>query len=402
MTDSDTHSGQQFKGIKAIRLLKMSKMMRLARLKRIVLRHSEDGAGLSNFQLVQSVGFTVFTILFLVHMLSCFYYMVGETNQTLGNGVEVIGWVNSQTEWTPSGASTSIRLNSTLQLDPAISLSTRYVASLYYVLNALGNGETAQERWFGIFAEFVRDVILGLVASLITTISISSGTNDAELEQRLHQLRKWMSDQQLPASFRRLTMQYFRRHWRVMPPPAAVLPCVRLSYLTPNFASFLRTKNSIDLPQLLKECPPALGANMASLLYGRYIATVPVFRGLAPEIIAALCLRCKPINCTRGQAIIQEGEPGKEMYMIVSVRATRPHDDAKILLEFSASNCGVHCQGECEVTEMQGGVRRRLGFLAEGAFFGETPVLCPCSRPPHRALALFCFPRARFESIGVT
>lgn len=31
-------------------------------------------------------------------------------------------------------------------------------------------------------------------------------------------------------------------------------------------------------------------------------------------------------------------------------------------------------QGEVEVTKMQGNERRRLGFLAEGAFFGESPV----------------------------
>ena len=34
-------------------------------------------------------------------------------------------------------------------------------------------------------------------------------------------------------------------------------------------------------------------------------------------------------------------------------------------------------QGEVEVTEMQGNEQRRLGFLAEGAFFGETPVIVP-------------------------
>ena len=61
-------------------------MLRLARLKRIVMRHS-DGAGLGNFQLWESVGLTLFTIIFLAHMLACFYYMVGGSNQTLENGV---------------------------------------------------------------------------------------------------------------------------------------------------------------------------------------------------------------------------------------------------------------------------------------------------------------------------
>eukprot|EP01044_Picomonas_judraskeda_P014603 COSAG03_NODE_2344_length_2865_cov_3.052422_3_plen_87_part_00 len=48
-----------------------------------------------------------------------------------------------------------------------------------------------------------------------------------------------------------------------------------------------------------------------------------MFKGLAPEVIAALSLKCNPLVVTKGQKIIQEGEPGKEMYIIVSVRAPR-------------------------------------------------------------------------------
>lgn len=260
--------------------------------------------------------FTLFTILFFAHMLACFYYMVGELEQTLNNGRQVTGWVLNEADWvliTPQ--------NVTI-VDPVIGLTTRYISSMYYVLNALDHGSTLQERAYGIFAEFVRDVILGLVAGLITVISMASGNNDTETEQRLRKLRRWMAEKKLPNGFRRTAMDYFRRTW---------------------------TTNYIDLQSLLADCPPALGSNMAVLLFGRSIATVPLFKGLSHEIIAALCLKSKPMTCTKNQNIIQEGEPGKEMYMLVS--------------------------GEVEVTEKQGNEPRRLGFLAEGAFFGESPVL---------------------------
>jgi hypothetical protein len=42
-------ASNELKGIKAIRLMKITKMMRLARIKRIIMRHSEDGAGLGTY-----------------------------------------------------------------------------------------------------------------------------------------------------------------------------------------------------------------------------------------------------------------------------------------------------------------------------------------------------------------
>ena len=55
------------------------------------------------------------------------------------------------------------------------------------------------------------------------------------------------------------------------------------------------------------------------------------------------------MQAMRGQNIIQEGEPGKEMYMLIT--------------------------GEVEVSERRMQETVRLGFLSEGAFFGEAPVL---------------------------
>lgn len=198
----------------------------------------------------------------------------------------------------------------------------------YYVLNALESGETTQERAFAIFAELIRDVILGLVAGLITTISMNFAANDNETNLRLKRLRNWMSEKKLPQNFRRRAMEHFTETWT--------------------------NKNHVNLRGLMTECPPAMAGNMAQLLYGRFISAVPLFKGLSTEVVSALCLRCKPMQAMRGQNIIQEGEPGKEMYMLIT--------------------------GEVEVSERRRGRMQetetvRLGFLSEGAFFGEAPVL---------------------------
>ena len=274
----------QLKAIKSIRLMKITKMMRLARLKRIVMRHGGDG----NFQQWQSVIFTLFTIVFMAHMLSCFWYLVGESAEQLGTGTIVPGWVEQQDGWgvTVVPANWTDFSERQTAVDPRITLSVRYLSSMCYVLNALENATTSFEMGFSVFAELMRDVILGLVASLITTISMSTSSTDTETELRLRRLRAWMAERKLPKGFRKKAIEHFTETW---------------------------TQNYMDLGTLLSECPPAMAANMAVLLYGRYVATVPLFKGLSQEVLSALCLKCKPMTCMKNQNVIQEGEPGKEM-----------------------------------------------------------------------------------------
>ena len=65
-------------------------------------------------------------------------------------------------------------------------------------------------------------------------------------------------------------------------------------------------------------CPPAMASSMTHLLYGRAVSTIPLFRGLSTEVIAALCLQCRSLLALKEQTIIRQGEPGHEMYIILS------------------------------------------------------------------------------------
>ena len=67
---------------------------------------------------------------------------------------------------------------------------------------------------------------------------------------------------------------------------------------------------TVDLKGLIAECPPAMASNLAELLFARFLHSVPLFRGLSPEIISALCLRCTPMTIMAGHTIIRQGEPG--------------------------------------------------------------------------------------------
>jgi CRP-like cAMP-binding protein len=310
-TECSSGTSDNYKVVKTLRLLKMSKMLRLARVKRILARYGSD----VNYQQYFNIGMTLFTILLLTHLLACVFYLIGEGSETLNNGQYVAGWVEQEENWWEAGSQ---------NMSLAIALSAKYSTSMYYVLNALDdNGFTTTERSFGVMAEFCRDLILGLVASLITTIQMSMNSNDDEKSQKLKRLRTWMQTKRLPKAFQSRAMEHFNELWN--------------------------NQSSIDLTEILDQCPPAMASNMSELLYGRFLSTVPIFHGLSPQVIGALCMRCKSLLAMKNQHNNREGEPGKEMYMVMG--------------------------GEVEVSEARDGADQRLGFLSEGAFFGEAPVL---------------------------
>eukprot|EP01050_Picozoa_sp_SAG11_P051245 SAG11_NODE_29024_length_315_cov_0.944444_1_plen_48_part_10 len=48
---------------------------------------------------------------------------------------------------------------------------------MYYVMNALENGNTNSERGFGVFAEFMGDLILAMVAALCSMVMMAMNSS---------------------------------------------------------------------------------------------------------------------------------------------------------------------------------------------------------------------------------
>eukprot|EP01047_Picozoa_sp_COSAG01_P067185 COSAG01_NODE_9431_length_2448_cov_1.225202_3_plen_543_part_01 len=287
LQSDEDQEGADLRVVKVLRLMRMSKMMRLARIRRILSKYSQN----VNLQHYLKIAFTVFLIMFLAHMLACFYFLVGTGDETLGNDRYISGWVSMEEAWTEPAPAPAITVSSSNsanataggggqlsgELSDLITLHTKYWSSLYYVLNALENGYTTSERAFGacgfsrrhrsivlgswlaspphhiscihmhtrcilvrlrphaanacwcwahrarraapriiiagVFAELVRDIILGLVASLITTISMSVSTQDNETSNKLARLKMWLGAKKLPSGFQQRAMAHFNEVW---------------------------------------------------------------------------------------------------------------------------------------------------------------------------------------------
>ena len=137
-----------------------------------------------------------------------------------------------------------------------------------------------------------------------------------------------------------------------------------------------------DEAEILDELPPALAGDVSFYMYGHYLQILPMFKDLGKEVkhspamhlhepchfvpfcsvrrligdrgfcqvLTRLCRCVTPLTCVKGQRIIEEGKVGSEMYFLLT--------------------------GECEVMD---GMGERLGFLGDGSFFGENPIVEACT-----------------------
>lgn len=68
-----------FRALKALRLVRLSKMLRLARIKKILMKYSQN----PHMQSYISICTTLFAIMFMCHLLTCFYYMIGTNDEVM-------------------------------------------------------------------------------------------------------------------------------------------------------------------------------------------------------------------------------------------------------------------------------------------------------------------------------
>lgn len=287
-------NGQNFRAMKALRLVRLSKMLRLARIKKILMKYGDN----VNLQTYISVGFTMFTILFLVHLLTCFFYMVGVSQQVMPNGVIIPGWVMAQEGWEYDAD-----LNALTQSPPSgdapwgpvasdTGVYTRYITSTYLVLNALENGGTTSERGFALVAELMRDFILGMVAGLMTTISMATNGGEQESQWKLRSLKGWMQKNNLPKSLQIQITEYCHELWN--------------------------NRSGFNIDELFGDVPPTMRTHLKHFLYSSTIGQVPLFRGLSREVVGALCGAAKPMYALAGDTVMEEGQPGRELYMLMN------------------------------------------------------------------------------------
>ena len=319
---NDAQSPGNLRIVKVVRLLRLSKLLRLARIKRIMMKYQQS------FTFNQSLGFiVVFTMIFsMLHLITCFWHMVGQEGDITSNNK---GWVMKMELCDcDGGAGDCSRLDAdpTVVVSPCWNSSTgnfqRYVTALYFVFNALEPiYETTEEKAFAVFAGLSISFIYGALAGIMGGVILSMQGGEKEFQEKIRGVRIWLTHKRVDAEDADQILKYMNMQHQA--------------------------QSQMDEASLIKSLPPSLSRNLSRHLYTKFLATVPLFRGLSDEVLNKLCELCVPMFAMRQQQIIQEDHIGSEMYLVL--------------------------KGEVEVTKNG----YRLGFLSEGAFFGEIPILSP-------------------------
>ena len=113
------------------------------------------------------------------------------------------------------------------------------------------------------------------------------------------------------------------------------------------FNQLWSARSMFDEGEVMAQMPPSMSAEISTYIYGAFLRTIPLFRGLGNEIIFRLCLVVKPMICLKLQLIIEEGQPGIRTHFLhstlfsLSVTGFRVRRDFPLFLALFSFLCPV-------------------------------------------------------------
>ena len=258
------------RSIKSVRLLRLLKMLRVARIMKLLDRY----ARYTDWTVAMSSFLSMLTIMYATHLLACFWYMAGDTNE--------LGWVHrllsEPTKQCP--------------VCPNIHPFNRYAYAMYTVL-LMGDttAVSAAEKGYAIFSYCVIIVIQGALAGLMSQLMMSSRMGEQEYIIKLAQLKAWMKARQFSRRDSRRIMMHF----------------------TANNQS----STYFDEKEILTFLPTGISRELSLQMYHDVLEQSPLFRLLGRELLLRLCEAAIPVSVVRSQTVFKTGDVGHEMYFVM-------------------------------------------------------------------------------------
>lgn len=282
MDEQDVHAASKWKSVKMLRLLRLTKMLRLARIKKL-LSHYED-----NLQPYLQIGKLVsigVVIVYIAHCLSCVWYAVGcsstpedviSSNGTLTEGwvYRVLGGPKTRDTW------------------------SEYLSAFYWATTTLTtvgygdiNAQNNEEMLVACAAELVGGILFGILVGTLASLITEGRMADQYYKQRMESLREFLRVKKVPTGLRRQIRKYFENYY---------------------------TEKSFDEREVLAQLSPALSIKLLNHIYVKVVRDVAIFQDLDELVLTKICLALQPLKVRAGDHIMEEGEPGLEMYVILS------------------------------------------------------------------------------------
>lgn len=189
-------------------------------------------------------------------------------------------------------------------------LAKEYLASLYWAMTTLttvGYGDICPtsdgERVYTILAMVVGGGFYGYVVGSICSMVASSDLNSSAFYDRMELIHAWVNHHKLPLPIQRRLRRYFK--------------------------IYLSEKSAINEAEIWRDLTPELQREVGEYIINREVCANPLFDGLAMGTVVRLQSILQKTSTPQGRVIVQKGEPGMAMYLLMSGSAQQVTQDAQ-------------------------------------------------------------------------
>jgi len=232
--------GEPSTGMKALRALRMVRLLRMLRLLKVqqYIDELEDRLGV-NMQILQIVKM-ILGMLYLMHLLGCFWFYVGATS--FSSGAHDTSWLHEYDGGSGLDAPTDIQ----------------YLYSVYWALTTLttvGYGDITPtndaERTYALASLLVGALVFGFMLSSIGDLVSNVDKNAIKLDGKLDDVKDFT-------------------RWHKMPPDLA-------ARVRKYFEVFYSRRSAMDEEDILANLAPALRREAVRHMMSKTVARIPMF-----------------------------------------------------------------------------------------------------------------------------
>lgn len=322
----DGTAAASFKLLRVLRLARLLKLVRLIKLGRLLDNMEELQDMLTLNPALVRLFKLLLEIMFLGHLLSCFWFYVATIDPVDESFVcEEHLWFEC------SGAVEGL-------WKPADKW-TQYVTSMYWTIatiTTVGYGDmgagTTGERLYSMLAMLVGASVFGFIIGNISSLLGSMDARQAAYKHKMDEVKEYLRDRKFPVALSKRIKKYFEYY---MDRRSIFDEAVILGELSNNLRSQVVMQSNHDT-----------------------ITRIHFLREQDKGFVTALMQRIKPMFVVAGELLMIEGDVGKEMYFLL--------------------------RGTVEVSCRLGDGRspsNTVGVYTEGHYLGEEALLSGTVRP---------------------
>ncbi|KAJ0410399.1 hypothetical protein P43SY_002731 [Pythium insidiosum] len=268
VADGTDPSFLSIKLLRTVRLVRLLKLMRLLRLRRAVATVQMDALNAHVFQTIRSLS----VIIFIIHLLSCAWYMFYT--------------------WDPVGLNWVTYIS-----DDGVAYP--YLVCFYWVANTMmsvGYGDiygiTDGERAFSVFVECVGSICVGLIIANIQMLTENYNPRGVAMGLKLQETKEFLHKRLIPRRLRQRVVSQFEYHWS--------------------------HRTVFDEGKLLHQFPESLQYEILAASMEGFVQRFPFFGVTTVEFFVFTIPKLRPIVVGPGQTLIEAESVWEEIYFLVN------------------------------------------------------------------------------------